>query len=83
MRKSTERMETQVATIIAARYVVRNGWIGRDSGFPEVRLALIEASLSGCREGFALGWVRVREKFRKIRSAGEARRRLSSKGAEE
>lgn len=30
-RKSTARIATQVTTIIAARYVVRNGWTGKGS----------------------------------------------------
>ena len=80
--KSTARIATQVMTIIAERYVVMKGWIGRGSELPEL-CSLVEESFSDRRGGFDFCWGRDREELRRIRAAGEARRTLRSKGAEE
>lgn len=70
---------------MAARYVVRNEWIGRDSVCFGASCDLLEASSSALdwRGGFAFCCVRGRDELRRTRKAGEATRIFRSNGAEE
>ena len=76
----------QVTIIIAARYVVRKGWIGKVAGWFETSCGFSEASFSavlGWRGGLAFCWPRGREVLKSTKMAGEATRRFSSNGADE